>query len=157
MDRRTIWAIFLMMVIAIAPALFLKKPAPSPVTSADSLADSTTKRTPVTPVADTARPALTARDSTPQAPADTGTAAQPAGRPSTVLVTSPLYTYGISTLGGRLVQAELSRYASMAPADSGRRAQIVPENSDLLGLTVVRGRDTVDFRNAVFASSAERL
>ncbi|HZI75076.1 MAG TPA: hypothetical protein VFD73_13835, partial [Gemmatimonadales bacterium] len=28
MDRRTIWAILLMMVIAIAPAIFLKRPAP---------------------------------------------------------------------------------------------------------------------------------
>jgi hypothetical protein len=28
MDRRTIWAILLMMVIAVAPALFLKRSAP---------------------------------------------------------------------------------------------------------------------------------
>ena len=30
MDRRTIWAILLMMAIAVAPAIFMKKPAPSP-------------------------------------------------------------------------------------------------------------------------------
>ena len=51
MDRRTVWAILLMMVIAVAPALFLKKPAARSPGRADSLA---------TPAPDTAR-APTAR------------------------------------------------------------------------------------------------
>ena len=38
----------------------------------------------------------------------------------TVRVTSPLYTYGISTRGGRLVEATLPRYRSMAPAAAGQ-------------------------------------
>jgi YidC/Oxa1 family membrane protein insertase len=164
MDRRTIWAIFLMMVIAIAPALFLKKPAARPTTPADSLIAAAADTSRAAPARDTAhaapapaRPTLTNADSARPSPADTAAAAPSSARADTVLVTAPLYTYGISTLGGRLVQAELIRYASMAPGDSGRRAQILPEDSELLGLTVLRGRDTVDFRNAVFAASAERL
>ena len=46
MDRRTVWAILLMMVIAVAPALFLKKPAARSPGRADSLA---------TPAPDTVR------------------------------------------------------------------------------------------------------
>ncbi len=42
MDRRTIWAILLMMAIAIAPAIFMKqKPAGQRGSGADSLALST--------------------------------------------------------------------------------------------------------------------
>jgi YidC/Oxa1 family membrane protein insertase len=45
----------------------------------------------------------------------------------------------------------------MAPGEEQKRAQILPEGSDLLGLTVVRGRDTIDFRDATFTPSAENL
>jgi YidC/Oxa1 family membrane protein insertase len=155
MDRRTIWAILLMMVIAVAPALLLKKPAPRPAApDADSAA--------VAPGVVPDSPAV-ARDAdsaprlqpAPEAPRDRTVA--PSAAEDTVRVTSPLYTYGFSTRGARLVQAELQRYPSMAPGEQRRRAQIMPEGSDLLGLTVVRGRDTVDFRDAIFTASTERL
>jgi YidC/Oxa1 family membrane protein insertase len=155
MDRRTVWAILLMMVIAVAPALFLKRPANRPAGSAD--------RMPVTAGDTTSppveRPGAAAAD-TARAPAATQEAAKPPAdsvRADTVHLTSPLYTYGISTVGARLVQAELSRYASMAPGEQGRRAQILPPGSDLLGLTVVRGQDTVDFSTALFTPSARSL
>jgi hypothetical protein len=45
----------------------------------------------------------------------------------------------------------------MAPGEEGGRAQILPPESALLGLTVVRGRDTIDFRDAAFRPSAEAL
>ncbi len=156
MDRRTVWAILLMMVIAVAPALFLKKPAPRPAGPADSLSVAS-DTSPAPAGAD--RPAVTARDTVPSA-ADSSAPAPSAGAPvgeDTVRVTSPLYTYGISTRGARLVQAELRRYASMAPGEEQRRAQILPKGSALLGLTVVRGRDTIDFREATFTPSAENL
>ena len=164
MDRRTIWAILLMMVIAVAPALLLKKPAPGPgeQRAGDSLAtpDPAPAATAPTPAADIAGDTADARapglaagaDTLPRATAPAGSAVE-----DTVRVTSPLYTYGFSTRGARLVQAELLRYASMAPGQEGERAQIMPEESHLLGLTVVRGRDTVDFRDAAFTSSAESL
>ena len=159
MDRRTVWAILLMMVIAVAPALFLKKPAARSPGRADSLA---------TPAPDTARApaaaALAGPDTThPPARDSSGEAVRP-DRPAgttaaedTVRVTSPLYTYGISTRGATLAYAELRRYASMAPGEEQQRAQLMPAGSDLLGLSVVRGRDTIDFRDAIFTPSAEAL
>jgi YidC/Oxa1 family membrane protein insertase len=158
MDRRTVWAILLMMVIAVAPALFLKKPA----NRAGGKADSTSVTPPDTAPAPagTERPTVAAADTARPPAADSATAAPPAGAPAgedTVRVTSPLYTYGVSTRGARLVQAELHRYASMAPEEERERAQILPVESALLGLTVVRGRDTIDFRDASFTPSAESL
>jgi YidC/Oxa1 family membrane protein insertase len=177
MDRRTVWAILLMMVIAVAPALFMKRPAPaggepgagdSVPTAHDSVRpgdDSVPAVGDSVPAAGAAPAAAAAtRDTTPRlAPADTLRDAAPGEAPAapraddTVRVTAPLYTFGISPVGARLVQAELHRYASMAPGQEQERAQIMPEGSDLLALTVVRGRDTVDFRNATFTPSAESL
>jgi YidC/Oxa1 family membrane protein insertase len=169
MDRRTVWAIILMMVIAVAPALFLKKPAPRPDARPDSLSalapDSSRPAAPrdsaSSPTAgrSSASPPTAGRDSARGAARDTASgpqAVQPA-REDTVRVTSPLYTYGISTRGARLVEAELHRYASMAPDEKGQRARILPAGSELLGLTVVRGQDTVDFRDATFTPSADSL
>src|SRR5687768_13062540 len=161
MDRRTVWAILLMMVIAVAPALFLKKPAEQRPNGAvgergsDSVAAAAPDSVATVRAADSG-PTPPA----PTAPADTLSPGSVAPRPSgadTVLVTSPLYTYGISTVGARLVQAELSRYASMAPGHERERAEILPEDSELLALTVVRGRDTIDFSDASFTPSAPRL
>src|SRR3954467_636654 len=125
MDRRTVWAILLMMVIAITPAIFIKRPprpAPGAGTAADSSAPGATA--PAGSVApggpatsgDSAPGVATARDSL-GSPADSGAGA---ARVRIVRVTSPLYTYGISTAGGRLVEALLPRYRSISPADSGR-------------------------------------
>ena len=151
MDRRTVWAILLMMVIAVAPALFIKKPPPRPSTgvAADTAA--------VAPRAgdSIARPAP--RVQAAPAPAVPSTAAEAAAADDTVRVTSPLYTYGFSTRGATLVEARLHRFGSMAPDGRGERAQIMPEGSDLLGLVVVRGRDTVDFRGAAFTPSTDSL
>jgi len=157
MDRRTVWAILLMMVIAVAPALLLKKPANRAGGRADSLSVTTPDTSPAAAGAD--RPTVAATD-TARPAADSAVAVPSAGAPAaedTVGVTSPLYTYGISTRGARLVQAELHRYASMAPGEEQERAQILPRESDLLGLTVVRGRDTIDFRDATFTPSARSL
>jgi YidC/Oxa1 family membrane protein insertase len=159
MDRRTVWAILLMMVIAVAPALFLKKPPVEPGNGAaeqrrgDSAVATTPAASPGAQSSDTGNSLPEpAPDSLPRAPA----APLPRGE-DTIVVSSPLYTYGISTVGARLVQAELAEYASMAPGEERRRAQIIPPESDLLDLTVVRGRDTVDFSHAAFVPSAERL
>ena len=127
MDRRTVWAILLMMVIAIAPALFLKKPAAraggrggqprrrraGPV---DSLAAGAGRPS---AAADTARPAA---DST---AAGSGRRLRRSAE-DTVRVTSPLYTYGISTRGARLVAGR----APALPLDgAGREAPAAPRSS----------------------------
>ena len=164
MDRRTIGAILLMMAIAVAPAIFLKKPPPrssGPATSqsraADSLArlpagDSLGTR-PATPAGRTDSAARTGTDST----SVPGPGLAGISTPNTVRVTSPLYTYGVSTRGARLIQATLPRYRSMAPTDQGRTAQILPDDSRLLGLTLVVGQDTVRLDDWTFTASAESL
>src|SRR6185437_16256031 len=135
MDRRTIWAILFMMVIAIAPAIFIKRPPKSavpPVPQADTSTrvpqTDTTTRVPSAQRSDSATPTVSPG---PAAPAGAVRAAD------TVRVVSPLYTYGISTRGGRLLDATLHRYRSMAPGQRGSTAQILPPDSRLLDLTLV--------------------
>src|SRR3954471_20496179 len=148
MDRRTIWAILLMMAIAIVPAIFLKKPKGSGAhapTSQDSLASRGATR-------DTTRAVAPAPL---RVPADSPRVAGPTDE--TVRVTSPLYTYGISTRGGRLVEATLPRYHSMAPTERGHSAQILPPDSKLLDLTLVLDGRSVPLADWLFKASAETL
>jgi YidC/Oxa1 family membrane protein insertase len=162
MDRRTIWAILLMMAIAVAPAIFLKKPASggeagrrgsgaavspdsSPAVrdsgSQDQGAITEQRRKPVS-------------SPLPRVPSDTPRAA---GGTDTVRVISPLYHYAVSTRGARLIEATLPRYRSMAPHDRGQPAQILGSDSRLLGLTLVLGRDTIPLADWPFTASAESL
>jgi YidC/Oxa1 family membrane protein insertase len=161
MDRRTIWAILLMMAIAVAPAIFLKKPRGS--AEAGKRGSET-----AVPADSSATPALLPnRDTTkavtsppPRLPAESPRAegATEGATEDTVRVTSPLYTYGISTRGARLVEATLPRYRSMTPAERGRPAQILPPDSKLLGLTLMLDqRDTIPLDDWPFAASAESL
>ncbi len=164
MDRRTIWAILLMMAIAVAPAIFLKKPPASGAAGQrGSRADSSaiSPRSGVDSV--TGGPSI-ARD-TAKAPA-APKPPQPSGRPAaassspaddTVPVISPLYHYAVSTRGARLIEATLPRYRSMAPHDRGQPAQILGSDSRLLGLTLVLGRDTIPLADWPFIASAESL
>jgi YidC/Oxa1 family membrane protein insertase len=142
MDRRVIWAILLMMVIAIAPAFFNKRPAGAG------------RSAPAVPTPDSVATAL------PSGPA-TAPAAEPPAQTAgvtedTVLVSSPLYTYGVSTRGARIVQATLTRYRTMARGQSGS-VQLLPRNDDLLGLTLVSERDTVNVGQWQFTPSASSL
>jgi YidC/Oxa1 family membrane protein insertase len=151
MDRRAIWAIIAMMLIAVAPSFLFKKPpvpAGSPTTQPAGPA-------PVGP----SGPAADAADSSAAAPA-AGVAAAPAPeaeREDTVLVTSPLYRYGVSTRGARLVNATLAQYRSMAPADSGQPVQLMESGDGWLGLTLVSGGDTIPLRDWTFTPSAPEL
>jgi YidC/Oxa1 family membrane protein insertase len=166
MDRRTIWAILLMMAIAVAPAIFMKKPvAPVARGGAAGQRDSGTV-TPVDSSAVAKAPPSQATDSAQVVSRDSTRGQTAATLPrgpaapqneDTVRVTSSLYQYGISTRGARLVQATLPRYRSMAPNDGGRPAQIIPSESQLLGLTLVLGRDTIPLKDWLFTPSAESL
>src|SRR4051794_2252835 len=165
MDRRTIGAILLMMAIAIAPALFQKKPNASSTRGgaagqrgggADStlIADTSLQgREPAPDRASLPKENRVGPDQTAPLPGSPAAASSEV----TVQVSSPLYRYGVSTRGARLVQATLPRYRSMAPSDSGRPAQILPEDSHLLGLTLIVGRDTIPLDDWVFTASAKSL
>ena len=161
MDRRTVWAILLMMIIAIAPAIFLKKPAPRGPGQRGSGADTARDTTTAPGAGASRRQDTSSARGAPPAPGAPAASQQPrdsaSGREDTIEVASPLYQYGISTRGGRFIQATLPRYRSMAAADHGQPAQILPPDSKLLGLTVVRGRDTIPFGDWPFSVSAESL
>ena len=159
MDRRTVWAILIMMVIAIAPALLIKRPPPKPgpVGAADT---SISAPSPPPPAAAPTAPADSVRrDSVPSDSVrpDTGRPAPARGAEDTVRVSSPLYTFGFSTRGGRLVEASLTHYRSMDPAEAGRVSQIIAPGSNLLGLTLVIGRDTVSLADWPFTIRPESL
>ena len=146
MDRRAIWAILLMMVIAIAPAFLLKRPAVRPAGgpgAGDSVAPA-----PATP----AEPAV---GQAPERPAGSDTAQ--AAPEDTVLVKSPLYTYGVSTRGGRIILASLQRFQSMAKETRGQPADLVRAGDGLLGATLVRGQDTLRLADWMFTPSAQKL
>ena len=163
MDRRTIWAILLMMVIAIAPAIFFNKTPVSGTagprgSGADTLA--ITPRGPAPVARDSGTVDSAALPRGPAAPPAVGPPAPPraaGATDDTVRITSPLYTYGIGTRGGRLVEATLSRYRSMAPGQKGQPAQLLPPDSRLLGLTLVRGQDTIPLHDWPFTVSAESV
>ena len=145
MDRRVIWAIALMMLIALAPTFIGRKTvgtvANETVGTVRTVGADSQRANPapgVQPIqADSTVPTV----STALTPADT------------VVVRAPLYTYGISTLGGGIVSATLNEYRSMAEGDSGA-AQIIRPGDQVLGLRLVTGRDTVPLDTWTFTPSA---
>jgi YidC/Oxa1 family membrane protein insertase len=151
MDRRFIWAMALMTLIVMAPALLLKKPPVSPATSGDSLVEAVDSAG-ATPPITAARPGAAA-------PAGQASATPaPEGLPEdTVRVHTPLSTYGISTRGARVVRAALTQYRSQAPGNTDQAVQVVPPGSELLGLRLVVGADTLRLDDWIFASSATEL
>src|SRR6266511_3365498 len=147
MDRRAVWAIVLMMAIALAPALLLKQGR----RAGGQVGGESTAAAPAQPSPAPAPPP--ARPPAPPPASDTAGAAPE----DTVLVTSPLYTYGVSTRGARLVLASPVRYPSMAVASRGRPAQLIRRGSGLLGMTLVRGGDTLRLADWTFEPSARKL
>jgi YidC/Oxa1 family membrane protein insertase len=140
MDRRVLWAVALMIVIAVVPSVFIKRP-PRPVPAQQAPAsDSATHPT----------------DSIPRLSAES-IAPDSSLQGHVVQVTSPLYSYGISTLGGRLVDITLPRYKSFAKTDTGKTVQVLLPESDLLGLKLLVGSDTLRLNRWVFTPSAEAL
>jgi len=144
MDRRVIWAIALMMVIAVAPSFFLK-PRPKAVGRTSGRADSA-------PVA---------------VPAPTGPLVEPPSRrpadppgpqaAETVTVSSPLFRYDISTRGGAIVQAYLQRYLALNPEDRKQPVRLLHEDAPVHQLAVTVGPDTIRLADWDFVPTARRL
>jgi YidC/Oxa1 family membrane protein insertase len=141
MDRRVIVAVVLMMAIAMLPAVLFKR------TPLSNRPVSTAQPAPVTAPPPAVIPA----------PVFDSVAAVTQAPERIVAVTGPLYTYGISTRGARVVRAQLSQYKSMAPGEADAPANIVGDRSDLLGLALLTGGDTLSFRDWDFTPSAEQL
>ena len=154
MDRRFIWAMALMTLIVMAPALLLKKPAVPPGAPADSVAATVDSARPPAPdvAGQVGLPSGVAA-----AAAPTPAAPTPAAPEDTVLVHTPLYTYGISTRGGRLVRAVLEQYKSQAPAEKGEPVQLMLPGSEVLGLRLVVGADTLRLDDWIFTTPVTEI
>jgi YidC/Oxa1 family membrane protein insertase len=159
MDRRVIWAIMLMMLIAVVPSFFLPKPTPkrqTPVVRADSGGPGRTGADrDSTSASAGSRPPLAAQDS--QSIASTPGTPGLAVREDTITVRSPLYTYRVSTKGARLVSARMTHYPSMLPGEKGQPAELVRPGDDVLTPALVIGRDTVSLGGWRFEPSATAL
>jgi YidC/Oxa1 family membrane protein insertase len=148
-DRRIILAIVLMLAVAVIPSILFppQKPAGGRV-GAQPGGDTAAPVTPASPSPApeqlTARPPLHSTAAV-SAPADT------------IWVTSPTGRFGFSTAGGQLVAAELLKYRSFAPADSGRAVQLIPAGHSVLATRLVVGRDTVALSDWAFEPSAPAL
>ncbi|HET9709993.1 MAG TPA: membrane protein insertase YidC [Gemmatimonadales bacterium] len=147
-QRRVILAVLLMFVVAIVPSLLFRpkqpvgRPGGRPDTSlaAPAAAESAAARAPAPPP--TAPPTVRP------------TAALPA---ETVWVSGPLYRYGFTTRGARLIAAEIKPYTSFAPGDSGGRVQLVPPEAPLLGMRIVVGNDTASLADTPFTPDQKSL
>jgi len=144
MDRRTIWAILLMMVIAFIPTFFIKKPARPAAGVVSDTMPAPAAGVPAPP------PALVPATAS---PFDT---AAPA--PEEIIdVTTPLARYGVSTRGGRLTEILLTRYQNQVKALKGRPANLVEPSAPLLDLTLVHGADTLRLDRWQFAAEPASL
>jgi YidC/Oxa1 family membrane protein insertase len=139
-QRRVLLAVALMIIVAIAPSLIWppKKPADRRLGGPAGSAL----------VSDSAQPR-------PAAPLAAQPAAQPPNRPTAdtgriVWVTSPLYRLGFSTLGGRLVAAELLQYKSFAPGDSGPVDLVPTGGAFLRHRLALPGGDTISLDDLEF-------
>src|SRR5688572_26058637 len=76
----------------------------------------------------------------------------------TVWVTSPLYRLGFSTLGGRLVSAELLKYQSFAPGDTTEPVDLIPPGSAFLRHRLMSpSGDTVSLEDWELRPSADAI
>jgi len=150
MDRRFLLAIALMVAVVILPSLFIKRPAPPPrpATSAQVVEPPA----PSAVVGPAQSPAVAADSATPVE------SAHPTTTPAdTVTVSSSLYRYRFSTLGGQMSSATLTNYKSMRPDEPDRAAQILPTETELLAAAVLVGRDTIRISKWQLSPSARSL
>ncbi len=140
-----------MMAVAILPSVFFKSKKPLVVeTSGRIPSPSDTGRAPPSIGAAPNGPPIAA----PSTDQGTGQTALPE---DTILVSSPLYRYVLSTHGGRMVEATLLKYPSMRPEENRRPAELLMAHSQLLTLGLLAGRDTVWLRDWRFEPSVKAL
>ncbi|OGU01570.1 MAG: hypothetical protein A2W29_10260 [Gemmatimonadetes bacterium RBG_16_66_8] len=151
MERRTLLAIALAMLVALLPSILFppKRPPPPAGTRSDSAVRGAVT---AAPVARAAEESAERRDTiaTVTAPAEASPSAHE------VIVASPLYRIRLSSLGGRLVGVQLGNFRSLAPQDSGA-AQLIPANSEYLAYRLVIGRDTLPLAEWQLTPSTDSL
>ena len=150
MDRRTLLAITLILIVLILPSLLFQ--APAPVVPAERPLDSLG----APPMGDFAReernmrqPAVVPAPALVPAPPEEETT-------KPVIVESPLYRYSFSPRGARLIGAELLEYRSFSQGDQGV-AQLIPDVSEFLVYRLVFGNDTISLADWHFEPSRDRV
>jgi len=147
MDRRTLLAITLILIVLILPSLIFQRPAPveRPL---DSLG--------APPRGDFPREELN-RPQRAVVPAPALVPEPPAGETTKpVIVESPLYRYSFSPRGARLIGAEMLDYRSFSQGDQGV-AQLIPDDSKFLAYRLVFGNDTISLADWHFEPSTDRV
>lgn len=162
MDRRTLLAIGLMLIVAVLPTLLFppERPQPGAADSLETVAD-TMGATLDSAVPAPARPeTVFVQQAMPERQGESEDAVvrdqAPAAPAAVIEVRSPLYRYAFSTRGARLVDAELLTYRTFAPGDTGN-AHLVPENSRFLEYGLVVGGDTIQLAEWEFSASDTAL
>ncbi len=137
MDRRVLWAVVLMMLIALVPTILLK---PKTDGRRGGRADST--RTVIPSPAPTASVPLEASGSLRAAVPGAG-AGSTAPVEEVITVASTLYRYELSTRGGAITQATILNYKDLSPQARGQLAKLIPDGGKLHRLAVTVGNDTL--------------
>lgn len=140
MDRRVIWAVALMMIIALAPT-FLMKPTPKP---AKRPADSTLVKPPTT---------VPAPGVIQQAPG----AVESSAPAEPITISSDLYVYTLSTRGGSITQATPKSYKSLYRPEKGEPVRMIPDGGEINKLALLVGNDTLKLSEWTFTPSAKSL
>ena len=152
MDRRTLLAITLILIVLILPSLLFQRSAP--VVPVERPLDSVGPGAP--PRGDFAREELNRpQPAVVSAPA---LVPEPPEEETTkpVIVESPLYRYSFSPRGARLIGAELLEYRSFSQGDQGV-AQLIPDASEFLAYRLVFGNDTISLADWHFEPSTDRV
>jgi YidC/Oxa1 family membrane protein insertase len=145
LERRVIFAILAMIVVAIAPTVLFPSLRRS-ATRTPGVADSAQVQAPQ----DSAPPAARAPDQALFERPQAHTA-------DTFWVTSPLYRFGFSSAGGQLVWVELLGHRSFVAGDTASRVQLVPAGRPLLTHRLVSGADTASLASWTFRPDVARL
>lgn len=146
------------MLIALVPSFLLKKPAPKPVATADSTASVRPDTAAVLTPADSGPPVMHA------APGDqvSEEPESPAVPEDTVVVRSPLYRYGISTRGGRLISSQFLHYKSLAHGDTTAAGkpdtlELLTPGTALIDAKLAMGTDTLRLDRVHYTASIDSL
>jgi YidC/Oxa1 family membrane protein insertase len=133
MEKRVVLAVLLMTAVILVTNLLFPPPLPEETPEEPAAATS-----PTAPAA----PAF-------RAPVEAEAEAEPAAPVDTLVVSSRLFRYSISTRGAAIVRAELPQYPSSTRP--GESVQLVPaEVPDFLAHRLAIGTDTLDLRNTLF-------
>jgi YidC/Oxa1 family membrane protein insertase len=146
MDRRVIWAVALMMLIALAPT-FLMKPQKKAAGRPGGQADSGSVTTPA--------PAPGPVVALPPVPAAQAQSLEGTAEP--ISVSSELYSYTISTRGGAITQVTPKSYKSLYHAEKGQPVRLIPDDGSINQLGLIVGNDTLHFGDWTFTPSTKSL